>query len=142
MRRGRLFGHLLVNLLDDLGQRDFGVCCRFPSAGSVGMLVMREGLQFRMMRGVVIGENRPIGPLVVITIIIIHGYAVLDPNHLIDIEIGPIEEAEARVDTTELVCDPLVGEFRLKSDDAFAFLQEPSQGGKIVVDCPHALTVF
>jgi hypothetical protein len=31
---------------------------------------------------------------------------------------------------------------RLNSYYAFSFFQEPSQGGKIVVDCPHALTVF
>src|SRR6266513_1892201 len=117
--------------------------CGWPFlAGTVRMFMMGEGRKFRVMRGVIIGHNRPVRSLVMVTIVVIHGHTVLDPNHLINIEIGSIEKTQAGVDTAELVCDPLVGEVRLKSDDAFAFLQEPSQGRKVVVNCPHTPTVL
>ena len=85
---------------------------------------MRKSLNLRVVRRVIVGDNWSVWSLIVIPVIVIHGHATLDPNHLVDIEIGPVEKAKAGIDATEMVRDPLIGEFGLDADDTFVFSKE------------------
>jgi hypothetical protein len=77
-----------------------------------------------------------------IAIIIIQSHPAFDSDHLINVEIGPVEEMKPGVDTAEPFCNPLEGKLGVYTNYALVLLEETCERGEIVVNSFRPLATF